>query len=274
MAPFRHIAGHPTYEFGAGETPLVIIPGLSDAFQPPRDSTFARLILEKYYYRPYLDEYTLYVMSRSRHLPSGTTTREMAADYAAAIDQLGGPVHIKGLSMGGLIGLYLAADYPDLVGRFVCAVSGVRCSAQGRDIVTHWRDMAETGDILGIYLDSIPVTYGEGLRSSLYEFVLSVLGPYLLPEPANPRDVVVQAQACLDHDAAGVLADIEAPTLVVGGDSDPIFPPAILEETAAGIDDARLEILANSAHGAFEQRKNTFDSLVTAFLDPETDATL
>lgn len=274
MATFRRIDGHPTYELGAGETPLVIIPGLSDAFQPPRDSKFARFILENYYYRPYLDQYTLYVMSRPRNLASGTTTREMAADYAAAIDRLGGPVHVEGLSMGGLIGLYLTADYPDLVNRFVCAVSGVRCSAQGRDIVTHWRDMAETGDILGIYLDSISVTYGESLRSSVYEFVLSVLGPYLLPAPVNSRDIVVQAQACLDHDASDVLADIEAPTLVVGGDSDPIFPPAILRETAAGIDDARLEILANSAHGAFEQRKNTFDSLVTAFLDPETEATL
>lgn len=274
MATFRLINGHPTYVLGRGDTSLVVIPGLGDAFQTPHNSALARFLLKNYYYRPYLDDYRLYVISRPRDLTPDTTTQEMANDYATVIDRLGGPVHVVGLSMGGLIGLHLAATHPASLDRFVCAVAGVRCSDRGREIITRWRKLAEAGDIFDIYFDSIPVTYGNGLRSRVYSSFLGTVGRYLMPPPANPQDIIVQVQACLDHDASGVLADIDTPTLIVGGDGDPIFPPEILRETAAGIGNSRLEILANTAHGAFEQRKRTFDGLVAAFLDPESNATL
>lgn len=274
MATFGAIDGHPTYEFGDGDRSLVVIPGLSDAFQAPRESTLSGLALERYYYRPYTDDYTVRVVSRPRDLPDGTTTRDLADGYAAVLETLDSPVHVEGLSMGGLIGQYLAADHPALVDRFVCAVSGVRLSDRGREIVSRWEGMADDGDLLGIYLDSIPVTYGDGLRSSFYRVLLSAVGERLLPPPANPHDVVVQAAACLAHDASDVLGAIEAPTLLVGGEHDPLFPPSILEETAAGIPDSRLEVFSDTAHGAFEQRKGTFDRLVRAFLDADRDATL
>ncbi|WP_435102632.1 alpha/beta fold hydrolase [Halarchaeum sp. P4] len=70
--------------------------------------------------------------------------------------------------------------------------------------------------------------------------------------------------------ASDVLEAINIPFLVIGGEQDPIFPPEALRETATGIDDSRLEILADASHGAFEQRKKTFDKLVTAFLDGKT----
>lgn len=274
MATFQVIDGYPTYQIGHGPEPLVIIPGLSDAFQPLRDSTLTRILLEHYYYRSYRDEYTLYVISRRRDLDDGTTTRDMARGYAEVIERLDAPVHIQGLSMGGLIGQYFAADYPELVDRFVCVVAGVRCSDRGKEIIARWRNMAERGNAFDIYRDSIPVTYGEGPRSKFYQAFFSTVGDAVIPKPANPHDIVIQAQACLDHDATDILGEIDVPTLVVGGEHDPIFPPDILEQTAAGMKDARLEILANAAHGAFEQRKKTFDSLVQSFLVPETEATL
>lgn len=84
MATFHTLDGNPTYRIWHGSKPLVIFPGLSDTFQPPRDSTLTRILLEHYFYRLYTDDYTLSLIHRRRYLDDGTTTRDVAGHSVAS----------------------------------------------------------------------------------------------------------------------------------------------------------------------------------------------
>jgi pimeloyl-ACP methyl ester carboxylesterase len=253
---------HPYYRVGSGDRPLVVLPGLSDAFQGERPSRLAALALDRYYFRGY-DDYAVYVVSRPRHLPDGQTTWEMADAYAEALADLA-PVSVVGISMGGMIAQHLAADHPGLVERLVLAVSAARLGDDGRRILRRWRDWADAGLWFEAMLDSVPVAY-TGWRRWLYPPLLRTVGHPLASDPADATDVVVSCQACLDHDAADRLPAVDAPTLVVGGTADRLFPPNLVEAAADAVPAARLELL-DGGHGVYEERKPAFDATVKTFL--------
>ena len=97
--------------FGSGQQALVMIPGLSDGLRTVKG--LARPLSLSY--RELGRDFTVYMFSRAA---SGKpqTTREMAADLAAALTQLGtGPCCVLGVSMGGMIAQFLTLDHPELM---------------------------------------------------------------------------------------------------------------------------------------------------------------
>jgi 3-oxoadipate enol-lactonase len=59
---------------------------------------------------------------RSPAVPGRCTMEDLAEDAAELIrEELGGPVHFVGISMGGMVGQQLAASHPELVGSMVVA---------------------------------------------------------------------------------------------------------------------------------------------------------
>src|SRR5947209_8214521 len=84
----------PFARFGDGPHKLVIFPGLADAAW---DATNLAPDLPTQYQR-LASEFTVYVISRKRHLPHGHTTRDMADDYAEAFEGEIGPAVVLGIS--------------------------------------------------------------------------------------------------------------------------------------------------------------------------------
>lgn len=256
---------YPCYRFGDGPDPLVVFPGLSDAFAPLGVSRVQALLLERYYFRRFAADFTVYVLGRPHGLPAGYSTREMAADYDRAIDALGfDRVACLGVSMGGLIAQHLAAD-TERVSRLVLSVAGCRLGERGNGIVRRWRDWAARGDWFDVVRDGVPESY-TGYRRWLYPPLLRALRP-LVPAPASEADIVTAAEACLAHDSTGCLSSIDVPTLVIGGTEDRLFPPTVLEETAANLPEGRLELIEGVGHGGYEERRTAFDATIGAFLD-------
>jgi len=256
---------YPFYRFGNGTEPLVILPGLSDAFAPLGVSRMQSTLLERYYFRQFTDDFTLFVLGRPHGLPAGYTTREMAADYHHAIDALGfDSVACLGISMGGSIAQHLARD-TECVGRLVLSASGCRLGERGKRTIRRWRDWASEGEWFRAVLDGIPASY-TGHRRWLYPPFLRAVRP-LLPDPASLADIVTAAEACLSHDFSGLLDTIDVPTLVIGGTEDQLFPAEILEGTAAGIPDSRLELVGDVGHGGYEERPRAWNAAITTFLD-------
>jgi 3-oxoadipate enol-lactonase len=67
-------------------------------------------------------------------------------------------------------------------------------------------------------------------------------------------------------DSTPLLATIDVPTLVVGGDEDAIIPPDVLREMAASIPNSRVEILEQGGHLSPLERPAAFNHVVTEFL--------
>lgn len=255
---------YPYYRIGNGSEPLVVLPGVSDAFEPLGASRTRVLLLERYYFRRFRSAYTIHVLGRPRGLPAGYSTEEMAAEYDRAIDALGfDRVPCLGISMGGMIAQHLAADF-DRVSRLVCSASGCRLGDGGERIVRRWRDWAARGDWFDVVCDASRESY-TGYRRWLYPPLLRGFRP-LVPTPASEADVVTTMEACLSHDATDALAAIDAPTLVIGGKRDRLFPPAVLEATAKGVPECRLEIVPGVGHGGYEERRTAWNGTIEAFL--------
>jgi pimeloyl-ACP methyl ester carboxylesterase len=69
---------------------------------------------------------------------------------------------------------------------------------------------------------------------------ISTGGAIVQPLAADPSDLVITILAEDQFAFKDQFAHITAPTLVIAGDRDPFYPPALFRETAAGIPKARL----------------------------------
>jgi pimeloyl-ACP methyl ester carboxylesterase len=106
-----------------------------------------------------------------------------------------------------------------------------------------WREAWAT--LLRFMLPPRPLT---GAQVALASTVLS------LRPPADPSDLVITVEAEDRFDFQARLPDIAAPTLVIAGEQDPFYSPALFWETAAGIPNAQLILYPQMGHPASGKR--------------------
>jgi len=251
----------PFVRFGEGPHTLVILPPINDSLH---DVTHGARFL-RWYYRRFADEYTVYLVSRKRRLPSGYTTRDMAADYGRAFERSIGPAHVLGLSLGGLVAQHFAADHPEYVESLVIGVAALGLGLEGHEIVRRWLALANGERWRGLHAEMVVDLY-TGIRRPLYELLARLLGGAIVRSPVARQDFIASAEASLDHDATDRLEAIEARTLVVGGAQDRLFPGPLQGDTAERIPCASLRLIEGVGHGAFDERKRDFDAAVKAFI--------
>lgn len=255
----------PYIRVGDGPRTLVIFPGATD---PLFDGEYPRIVprlLRQHYYR-FVDDYTIYVINRPRGLEAGKTIRDMADDYARVFEEDLGSAVVWGISLGGCIAQQLAVQHPNCVEELVLGVTGTRIAEDGRDLVHAMRRRAYDHDWQGIRAMLAAEMYPDW-RRFVYPIMTTTVGRYTLPRPAAPADMWISLEAELDYDGRRSIGGIGTRTLVIGGERDPFFPPAILQETAEAIPNAELHVIPRAKHGAFLTHKPTFERRILAFLD-------
>jgi pimeloyl-ACP methyl ester carboxylesterase len=65
------------------------------------------------------------------------------------------------------------------------------------------------------------------------------------------------------------LHEITAPTLVMAGRDDFVFPPGCQQELAAGIPDARLRIIDRAGHNPHDEQTDEVMAAAREFIAPE-----
>ncbi len=233
--------------FGAGSRPLVMIPGLGDAIRTVKGLGAQMSLM----YAAFDKEFRVYMLSRSRTLPRGSGTRHMAAELAAAMDELGlESACVLGVSLGGMIAQYLTIDRPELVSRLVLAATACRPNDILCGSVSGWLNMASAGDYKELFIDTMEKTYSAA-RLRTYRMLYPVLWRTGIPK--EPDCFITQAAACLSHDASGDISAIRCPTLVIGGVEDKTLGGAASEELAALIPDSRLKMYEKLGHAVYEE---------------------
>ena len=245
--------------FGTGKKSLIMITGLDDGLFSMKGKAFLLAAV----YRIFASEYTVYVFGRKNKLTEGYSIRDMAKDQADVMQRLGIlKADVIGVSQGGMIAQYLAIDHPESVCKLVLAVTMSRQNDLVQNVVNTWRQLALDGDFKNLLIDSAEKAYSEK-RLKIYRPLYPLLG--LAKKPENFDRFLIQAEACLKHDAYAELHKISCPTLVLGGKQDKIVGVNASRELARAIKGSKLYIYKDYGHCVYEEARD-FNARILHFL--------
>lgn len=245
--------------FGTGGKVLVMLPGLGDGLRSVKGTALPMALM----YRAFAKGFTVYAFSRKSALPQGYTAREMAADQAQAMELLGIlKADVLGVSMGGMIAQYLAIDYPEKVGKLILTVTSARPNPILRSSIGEWVSCAKQGDHTAFMDSNVRQIYSEDYYRR-NKWLVPIMGK--LTKPKSYDRFFIQADACLKHNAYEYLHQIQAPTLVIGGEKDNALGGDASREIAAQIPGAELRMYEQWGHGLYEEAKD-FNQTVLNFL--------
>lgn len=222
-------------------------------------------------FEPFLaDDYSVWFVTRRLDMPPGHTIEDMADDYAQLIrDEFRGQVDVYlGISYGGAIGIYLAANHPDRFGHIVLVGIGYEISEERKQLDYSFAKKLSEGK----RSEAGMIVADDMLAKSWlrrFPWIKKVIGPPMglfmfggRKHRYFSQDVLTEAEAELIFDARDVLPMIEVPVLLIGGDRDDYFPRHILEDTASLIPNCTLRLYEGKSHeGAISDKRMARDAL-------------
>ncbi|HXP20010.1 MAG TPA: 3-oxoadipate enol-lactonase [Streptosporangiaceae bacterium] len=176
--------------------------------------------------------------------PGPYSIEELGAGVLALLDSCGiERAAYCGISLGGMIGIWLAANAPERI-----TALGLCCTSAYLPPASAW-------------LERAGLVRSAGMRSVSRLVVSRWFAPAFADrQPAVPESFVAQfertdpqgyagcCEAIAGMDLRDSLGSISAPTLVIAGSEDPATPPAHGAVIAAGISGARLIVVRGAAH--------------------------
>ena len=185
-------------------------------------------------------------------------------DTAALIRALGlGPVHVVGISMGGMIAFQLAVSAPELVRTLAILNSGpamiVRTLAErlmvaSRMVIVRLMGMRKMGEVLATRL--LPKPEHAALRATLIErWAANDPGAYL-----------AALRALVNWSVADRLPGITCPVLVLAADAD-YTPLSMKEAYTAQLANAELVVIPDARHFMTLERPDAVNQALAIFLE-------
>ena len=254
-----HINGTDYICFGTGNRNLIILPGLGDGLQTVKGTALPMAWM----YRIFSKDFTVYMFSRKADLPQGHSTRDMAHDLKETMDALGiQKADVLGVSMGGMIAQWLAIDFPEAVNRLVLTVTASKPNPILTASIEEWITQAHQNDHRALMSSNLQKIYSaDYCRKNGWMIPILTVAT----KPKSYARFLIQAEACLHHNAFSHLSGIQASTLVIGGEQDQSLGPEASREMAEQIPGAQLIMYPQWGHGLYEEAKD-FNQLVYNFL--------
>lgn len=245
------------YEINGSGPPLLLIHGLGSS------SRDWEMQIE-----PFAQKYQVITLDLCGHGQSGKppgpySIRLFAEDTTALIRELEiAPLHVVGISMGGMVAFELAVHFPNLLRSLTVVNSYPEMRVETmRERVQVWRRFLIL-ELLGMR--------GTGIMLSRHLF------PY--PEQADLRKLFVQRwaendrhayreslRAIINWDVENRLTEIKCPVLVVASDQD-YMPLGEKQAYTAKIPNARLVVIENARHAVTAERPEQFNAVLDEFL--------
>jgi pimeloyl-ACP methyl ester carboxylesterase len=193
----------------------------------------------------------------------GPTQPELALrDLGAVLAAAGvrGPLDLVGQSMGGWAALGFAVAHPGRVRRLVLADTpgGIATPELSAAIAKLGRAPLASANGLGVH-----PALGAGLaaRDPARAYLYQMLGAFGEPELAKVAPALFASTL---PDAT--LAALELPVLLVVGDEDALFAPAVIRASAAKLRHARVVEIAGAGHSPYFEQPAAWNRAVAEFL--------
>jgi len=198
--------------------------------------------------------------------PSGACTIEaLGTAVVELLDHVGVErASVCGVSLGGMVALWLAEHHPNRVDRLVLAASAPSLPPAGS-----WTERAAavraggTGPLADMLL---PRWFTPGFTDRAPE--VADLVRAMLANCA-PEGYAACCEAIAEADLSPDLDKVSAPTLLLAGAEDPVTPPTRMAELVGRIAGAAMVVLPGTAHlAAMEQPRRFAAAVVDHLLGP------
>jgi 3-oxoadipate enol-lactonase len=194
--------------------------------------------------------------------PAPYELADLGGDVLALLDRLGlERVHWCGLSLGGMVGMWLAIHAPERVDRLVLCCTSARLGPPEM-----WVQRAAT-----VRADGVEAIADAGierwLTPAFMERSPAVTAQVRAMLVATPAEGYAACCGAIERmDLVPELGAITAPTLVIAAADDPATPPEHGERIAANVPGARLVIVDDARHLATVERPQAMTDLIAGHL--------
>jgi non-heme chloroperoxidase len=179
------------------------------------------------------------------------TPDDFAADVEAFMEAVGiERATIVGASTGALFAQRVVLSYPRRVSRLVL----IAPQTPAHEVLSGFREEVRALE------DPVPPEFVREFQESIIyhpvpqEFLDTAISESLKLPARVWRDYLEQAVLSIDHDYVIELREIKAPTLILWGEQDALFPREEQERLAAAIPGATLKIYPESGHAVHWER--------------------
>ncbi len=197
------------------------------------------------------DTYNVVAFDLPGHGRSPGQAQDWSFDHAAAtIAELiqflsDKPVHLAGISFGGMIAQTLALAYPHLVRSLTLIGTASTFPQPARNAMKDRAQTVRAGGMAAVLASSLQRWFTPATIAQRPDIVDRVTKTILADDPAVHAaiwDIIA------NFDVYDRLAEIACPTLILVGEQDSSTPPAAASALARGIRGSRLVIIPNAAH--------------------------
>ncbi len=246
------------YETSGSGDPLLLIHGLGSS---TRDWEYNELALSKKFR---VITYDARGHGQSDKPPGPYSIAGFAADASGLIETLEtGPVHVAGVSMGGMIGLQLALDAPESVRSLAVVNSGPELRLDGpRAKMMLWLRLFIVR-VLGMRMVGRKLAREMFPESDQEEMRRKVITRWA---ENDKRCYLDSIRALVNWSVSDRLAEIRCPLAEIRGDLDQT-PLSVSDEQLALIPDARRVVIPGSRHATPVDRADEFNLALLNFLD-------
>ena len=196
-------------------------------------------------------------------VPEGPyTLQQIASDVIRVADAAGlKRFHHCGISLGGMVGLLLAARYPERISALVAANTAAKIGTEER-----WQERCRAVRSVGMpgICDSVVPRWFAPDFASRGDGMLERMKNVFVATRADGYLACCGALAAADITTE--VSRIKAPTLIIGGEHDASTSVADAEALHAAVHGSRLTVLEGAGHLSNIDKSEEFTARVSDFL--------
>jgi 3-oxoadipate enol-lactonase len=194
------------------------------------------------------------------------TVSMLASDVLLLLDELGvARAHFCGISMGGLVGQYLAVYHPERIGNLVLSNTAAKIGTLAK-YDRRIRDVTNAG--ISAVVDEVLAGWFRDRFRSMQPSIVASLADAL--RQTSPEGYIGCCQAIRDADLSEDVERIKAPTLIIAGTEDQATTLAASQFLHQKIQGSQLIVL-ESAHLCCVEAAAEFTDHLSRFLTTETN---
>lgn len=190
-----------------------------------------------------------------------------ARDAVSVIEGLDArPCHFVGLSMGGFVGMRLAARRPDLL--YSLSLLETSAEPEPADNVPRYRKMAFVASTLGtrFVVDRVmPILFGQTFMAD--PDMTAMRASWRAEIASRPRSIVRAVRGVIErHGVMEEVSSIRMPTLVVVGEEDVATPPPKARRIQQLVPGSRLVRIPGAGHSSTIEQPAAVNRALSEFL--------